>query len=53
MDLYSGIYIREGGVRVIYEQLADEIATVIFNSPEDVAKSLAGATAARSSNTAA
>lgn len=27
-DLYSGIYIREGGPRAIYEQLADEIAEV-------------------------
>jgi DNA-binding transcriptional LysR family regulator len=37
-DLYSGIFIREGGPRVIYEQLADEIAAVIFkradNEPE-------------------
>jgi hypothetical protein len=37
-DLYSGIFIREGGLRVIYEQLADEIAAVIFkpadNEPE-------------------
>jgi DNA-binding transcriptional LysR family regulator len=52
-DLYSGIYIREGGAHAIYEQLADEIAAVIFNSPEDAAKSLAGAAAARKANTAA
>jgi DNA-binding transcriptional LysR family regulator len=25
-DLHTGIYVREGGARVIYEQLADEIA---------------------------
>lgn len=31
-DLYSGIFIREGGPRVIYEQLADEIAAVVFNA---------------------
>jgi DNA-binding transcriptional LysR family regulator len=31
-DLYSGIFIREGGPRVIYEQLADEIAAVAFNA---------------------
>ncbi|MGA2567259.1 MAG: LysR family transcriptional regulator [Pseudolabrys sp.] len=52
-DLYSGIYIREGGAHAIYEQLADEIAAVIFNSPEDAATSLAGAAAARKANTAA
>jgi DNA-binding transcriptional LysR family regulator len=28
-DLYSGIYVREGGARAIYEQLADEIAAVV------------------------
>ncbi|MDO9411564.1 MAG: LysR substrate-binding domain-containing protein [Pseudolabrys sp.] len=28
-DLYSGIYVREGGARDIYEQLADEIAAVV------------------------
>ncbi len=28
-DLYSGIYIREGGPRAAYEQLADEIAEVL------------------------
>jgi DNA-binding transcriptional LysR family regulator len=30
--LYSGIFIREGGPRVIYEQLADEIAAVVFKA---------------------
>ena len=28
-DIYSGIYIREGGVRAAYEHLADEIAKAI------------------------
>ncbi|MBI2715501.1 MAG: LysR family transcriptional regulator [Rhizobiales bacterium] len=28
-DLYSGIYVREGGARAAYEQLADEIAEAI------------------------
>lgn len=28
-DLYSGIYVREGGARAAYEHLADEIATGI------------------------
>lgn len=32
-DLYSGIYVREGGARAIYEQLADEIAAVIHAQP--------------------
>jgi DNA-binding transcriptional LysR family regulator len=33
-DLYSGIYIREGGARAAYEQLADEIAAVIYEPAE-------------------
>ena len=28
-DLYSGVYIREGGARAVYEQLADEIAETL------------------------
>jgi DNA-binding transcriptional LysR family regulator len=28
-NLYTGIYVREGGARAAYEQLADEIATVL------------------------
>jgi len=28
-DIYSGIYVREGGVRLAYEQLADDIAVAI------------------------
>ena len=31
-DLYSGIYIREGGARAAYEQLADEIGAAINHS---------------------
>jgi DNA-binding transcriptional LysR family regulator len=31
-DLYRGIYIREGGARAAYEQLADDIAAA-FNKP--------------------
>lgn len=30
--LYSGIYVREGGARASYEQLADEIASMLFGS---------------------
>ncbi|HVZ52726.1 MAG TPA: LysR substrate-binding domain-containing protein [Pseudolabrys sp.] len=33
-DLYSGIYVREGGPNVIYEQLADEIAAVVLKPAE-------------------
>lgn len=32
-DLYSGIFIREGGARAAYEQLADEIAEVLNPQP--------------------
>lgn len=28
--LFSGIYVREGGARASYEQLADEIANMLF-----------------------
>lgn len=31
-DLYSGIYVREGGARAAYEQLADEIAEAISDA---------------------
>lgn len=29
-DLYSGVYVREGGARAAYEQLADEIAEALI-----------------------
>ena len=32
-DLYSGVYIREGGARAVYEQLADEIAETLTQRP--------------------
>jgi hypothetical protein len=28
-DLYSGVDVREGGARAVYEQLADDIAAII------------------------
>ena len=37
-DLYSGIYVREGGARAVYEQLADEIAAVIYDPAESAAE---------------
>jgi DNA-binding transcriptional LysR family regulator len=30
-DIYSGIFIREGGARAAYEQLADDIAAAIYS----------------------
>jgi DNA-binding transcriptional LysR family regulator len=33
-DLYSGIYVREGGARAVYEQLADDIAVVFYDPVE-------------------
>jgi DNA-binding transcriptional LysR family regulator len=41
-DLYSGIYIREGGARAVYEQLADEIAAAIDASRAGADKRHAG-----------
>jgi DNA-binding transcriptional LysR family regulator len=32
-ELYSGVYLREGGARAAYEQLADEIAAVLRVPP--------------------
>lgn len=36
-DLYSGIYVREGGVHAIYEELADEVAEIL-SAPEQAMK---------------
>jgi DNA-binding transcriptional LysR family regulator len=33
-DLYSGIYVREGGARAVYEQLADDIAAAFYDPVE-------------------
>lgn len=52
-ELYSGIYIREGGPRVIYEQLADDIAVAIFGPAESVPKLHASVATARKANSAA
>jgi DNA-binding transcriptional LysR family regulator len=52
-DLYSGIFIREGGPRAIYEQMADEIAAVIFGAVDHKPDLLARLAAARKANTAA
>ena len=34
-DLYGGIYVREGGARAVYEELADFIAAIFYGSPAD------------------
>jgi hypothetical protein len=52
-DLYSGIYIREGGPHAIYEQLADEIAAAILPPADDSPNLLGAAAKARKANTAA
>ena len=50
-DLQGGIYIREGGARVAYEQLADEIVGVL-NPPSKVAPKLVPAIAKASTSAA-
>lgn len=52
-DLYSEIYIREGGPRAIYEQLADDIAAAVLLPVENPAKLLASIANGRKANTAA
>jgi DNA-binding transcriptional LysR family regulator len=37
-DLYSGVYVREGGERAAYEQLADEIAVTLYGEARRVPK---------------
>jgi len=51
-DLYAGIYVREGGAHIIYEQLADDIAAAMFG-PEDSANAHAAVALARKANSAA
>jgi len=43
-DLYGGVLVREGGARGAYEELADDIAAVVF--PAEMADSLRSNTAA-------
>jgi hypothetical protein len=49
-DLYSEIYVREGGTRALYEQLADNIAADIFSAAE---RAQAVSTSARKATSAA
>jgi DNA-binding transcriptional LysR family regulator len=52
-DLYSGIYVREGGARAIYEQLADEIAAVVHAQPKLAGKVIGNVDGGRKKNSAA
>ena len=52
-DLYSGIYVREGGSNTIYEQLADEIDAVINKPAEALVNVLTNRMGVRVANTAA
>ncbi len=52
-DLYSGIYIREGGAHSAYEELADEIGAVIAASRSTLRKIAAVADAPMKKNSAA
>ncbi len=49
-DLYSGIYIREGGARIIYEQLADDICAAVYE-PADSAPNCSPASPRRGRRT--
>jgi len=44
-DLYSGIYVREGDARAVYEELADAVAAVLYESPAAPAVRKAGSAA--------
>lgn len=48
-DLYSGIYIREGGARAAYEQLADEIVETLRGPQTGMTKLLPGIRKTRTS----
>jgi DNA-binding transcriptional LysR family regulator len=52
-ELCSGIFIREGGARVIYEQLADDIAAAVFEPTISAPKLLASVGAARKAHSVA
>lgn len=52
-DVYSGIYVREGGARAIYEQLADEIAAVVHAPSKSANKLIGSIDSGRKKNSAA
>lgn len=51
--LHSAVYVREGGSREIYEQLADQVAAVIHGPHEGQARVLAAPAALRNASSAA
>ena len=51
--MHSSVYVREGGPRDIYEQLADQIAAVIHGPPEGQARIYAASAGLRSASSAA
>ena len=51
-NLYSGIFIREGGTRAIYEQLADDVAAVIHEPAARKPKLVAAATTRKADSAA-
>jgi DNA-binding transcriptional LysR family regulator len=52
-DLHGGVYVREGGARAIYEQLADEIAVVLRLPSASALRLVAAVDTARPANSAA
>jgi len=52
-DLYSGIYVREGGARAVYEQLADDIAAMFYDPVAVPPELLPSGATVRKANTAA
>lgn len=52
-DLYSGVYVREGGARTAYEQLAEDIAATLYIPPVKTPKLVASVDSARKANPAA
>ena len=52
-DLYNGVYVREGGANMIYEQLADEIYALVDGPVEAPMDVMIGDRGMRTANTAA
>jgi DNA-binding transcriptional LysR family regulator len=51
--LHSAVYVREGGTREIYEQLADQVAAVIHGPPEAQARAYSAFGQSRKASSAA
>jgi len=52
-NIYSGIYIREGGPRAVYERLADDIAAQVYDMPSNETELMVRIANARRANSAA